>query len=62
VLNLQTTTQYRRDRRLMIKRRLPMHLLDQVLQTLVEEKPLGAKHRDHPLTGEYTGFRECHKT
>ena len=60
MLNLQTTGQYRKDRKLMIKRGLPMNLLDDVLQTLVEEKPLDPKHRDHALIGNYAGFRECH--
>jgi len=37
-----------------------MHLLDEVLQILIEEKQLPAKYRDHELTGKYFGFRECH--
>jgi mRNA interferase YafQ len=34
--------------------------LHQVIQTLIEQKPLEEKHRDHPLTGKYIGFRERH--
>jgi mRNA interferase YafQ len=37
-----------------------MDLLDGVLQTLGEEKPFAPKHNDHPLKGNYAGFRECH--
>ncbi|OPX87292.1 MAG: mRNA interferase YafQ [Pelotomaculum sp. PtaB.Bin117] len=37
-----------------------MDLLEEVLQTLLEEKPLDKKHLDHALTGNYIGFRECH--
>ena len=37
-----------------------MGLLDEVIQTLIEEKPLDPKHRDHELLGRYDGFRECH--
>jgi len=37
-----------------------MELLDDVLQDLIEEKPLAVKHKDHALTGNYTGQRECH--
>ena len=37
-----------------------MTLLDTIIQTLLEEKPLDPKHRDHPLIGDYIGFRECH--
>jgi mRNA interferase YafQ len=60
MLNLQPTAQYRKDKKRMVKRRLPMNLLDEVLQTLVEEKPLDPRHNDHALTGGYAGFRECH--
>jgi mRNA interferase YafQ len=37
-----------------------MTLLDLVIQALLEQKPLEPKHRDHPLSGTYSGFRECH--
>jgi mRNA interferase YafQ len=60
MLNLQPTSQYRKDRKRAIKRGLPMDLLDDVLQTLTEEKPLAPKHKDHALVGDHAGFRECH--
>jgi len=31
-----------------------------VIEVLAMEQPLGAKFRDHTLTGDYTGCRECH--
>lgn len=37
-----------------------MNLLENVIQTLLEEMLLAEKYRDHSLTGNYTGFRECH--
>jgi mRNA interferase YafQ len=60
MLNLQPTSQYRKDRKRAIKRGLPMKLLDDVLQILAEEKPLAEKFNDHALVGNYAGFRECH--
>ncbi|GHT88582.1 hypothetical protein FACS1894137_16970 [Spirochaetia bacterium] len=36
-----------------------MSLLDAVIQTLLEEKPLDPKHRDHPLFGDYIGIGIC---
>ena len=60
MLNLQSTKQYKKDRRRIIKRELPINLLDDILQLLVEEKPLDPKHKDHALIGDYAGFRECH--
>jgi mRNA interferase YafQ len=35
-------------------------LLEAVLEFLVNDKPLPIKNRDHPLTGSYKGFRDCH--
>ena len=37
-----------------------MALLEEVIDTLLQEKTLDAKYRDHPLSGNYIGFRECH--
>ncbi|MCW3490475.1 type II toxin-antitoxin system YafQ family toxin [Dethiobacter alkaliphilus] len=60
MLTLKTTTQFRKDYKLMKKRGYNMGLLQEVLETLLEEKPLAEKHRDHALVGKYSGFRECH--
>lgn len=60
MLNLKTTTQFRRDYKLMKKRGYDMNLLENVLETLLQKKPLAEKHRDHALVGSYSGFRECH--
>jgi mRNA interferase YafQ len=35
-------------------------LLEAALAFLVTDKPLPLKNRDHPLTGPYKGFRDCH--
>jgi mRNA interferase YafQ len=35
-------------------------LLEAALELLVIDKPLPIKNRDHPLTGPYKGFRDCH--
>ncbi len=34
--------------------------LDQIINTLAAGKKLSAAYRDHALTGEYEGMRECH--
>ena len=60
MLTLYPTTQYRKDRKRLIKQGFPMELLDSVLQTLLEEKPLAPKFSDHALIGDYAGHRECH--
>ena len=60
MLDLVTTTQFRKDLKLIRKRGYDLSKLDDVLQTLLAEEPLQEKHRDHDLTGDYRGFRECH--
>ena len=60
MLTIKYTSRYAKDEKRAIKRGLPMHLLDQVLLTLCEQKPLAPRHRDHALTGDLAGFRECH--
>jgi mRNA interferase YafQ len=60
MLTLKTTVQFRKDYKLLKKRGYNLDLLEEVLQALVEEKPLAQKHRDHALAGNYSGFRECH--
>lgn len=35
-------------------------LLEAALELLVTDKPLPIKNCDHPLTGPYKGFRDCH--
>jgi mRNA interferase YafQ len=31
-----------------------------VLGALVSDTPLAKQHRDHPLSGDWSGFRDCH--
>ena len=60
MLTLTTTSQFRKDYKLAKKRGYDMSLLENVLQQLLDCKSLEEKHRDHALTGNYLGFRECH--
>ena len=60
MLILETTAQFRRDYKLMKKRGYERELIKTVLDKLLNGCPLEAAHRDHALTGNYAGFRECH--
>lgn len=31
-----------------------------VLKSLVTDQPLDARYHDHPLVGDWVGYRECH--
>ena len=50
----------KKDLKLAKKRGYNLELLNEVVETLQKEDPLPEKNRDHSLTGDYVGFRECH--
>ena len=60
MLDLVTTTQFRKDLKRIRKRGYDLSKLDEVLQVIMKEEALDEKYRDHALTGNYSGFRECH--
>lgn len=60
MLDLVTTSQFRKDLKRIRKRGYDLSKLDDVVNTLLQEKPLNEKHHDHALTGNYINFRECH--
>lgn len=57
---VKTTSQFRKDYRLAMKRGLPVSLLDEVIALLATEETLPEKYRDHALSGNWLGHRECH--
>lgn len=59
-LDIVPSRQFRKDLKKARKRGLPMRQLEMVVETLAAGDPLDAKYRDHDLTGDYHGFRECH--
>ena len=60
MLELKQTSQFKKDLRRMVKRGANMELLDEVIMMLRERKTLPAKYEDHPLTGNWAGYRDCH--
>lgn len=60
MLQLVTTTKFRKDYKRIKKRGYDLSLLENVLDALLREETLDQNYRDHALTGNYIGFRECH--
>lgn len=54
------TTAYKKAYKLMKKRGLDISLLDEVVDLLCQGRHLEERYRDHGLTGDLAGFRECH--
>lgn len=59
-LEIVWTNQFKRDYKLAIKRHLDIDLLDNIIRCLSNGEPLPEKHKDHALTGNWVGHRECH--
>jgi len=57
---LKFTTAYKKSYKLMKKRKLDLTLLDEVVDMLQQGKKLDEKYHDHPLSGKFQGFHECH--
>ena len=43
-----------------MKRHLDINLLDDIVRKLAACEPLPEKNKDHALTGDWIGHRECH--
>lgn len=60
MLDLKFGSQFKRDRRLCVKRGYDMGLLAVVVDTLRISAALPPKNRAHGLTGNWAGYQECH--
>ena len=59
-LDIVLSNRFRKDLKLAKKRGYNLDLLDEVVTKLSTSQILDEKYHDHPLSGGYTGFRECH--
>ena len=57
---LRTTGRFDRDYALMVKRGEQIEKLDAVMMILINGELLPPHNRDHSLTGNFKGFRDCH--
>ena len=57
---VKPTTQFKRDFKLAMKRSMKIELLEEVIAMLAIGETLPDKHKDHALTGNWVGHRECH--
>ena len=57
---VKPTTQFKKDFKLAMKRGLKIELLEEVIAALAMGEVLPEKHKDHALTRNWGGHRECH--
>jgi mRNA interferase YafQ len=60
MLDLRFGAQFKRDRRLCVKRGYDMGLLSVAVETLRIPAALPPQNRAHALTGNWAGYQECH--
>lgn len=60
--NVKPTTRFQKDLKRVAKRGYDISLLTQIVKKLANGEPLPEKNKDHPLSGDYAGCRECHIT
>ena len=57
---VKPTTQFKKDFKLAMKRSMKIELLEEMIAMLAMGETLPDKHKDHALTGNWVGHRECH--
>lgn len=62
MLTIKYQAAFKKDYKRIVKRGYDMRLLEKVIEMLANQKPLPEKNRDHQLSGDYAGCRECHIT
>ena len=60
MLEIVLSNRFKKDLKMAKKRGYNLALLNDVVEKLARQEPLPKKNRDHSLTGDFIGFRECH--
>lgn len=59
---VRMSTRFKKDMKSVDKRGYDKHLLLRVIESLANGEDLAERYRDHSLSGNFAGFRECHIT
>ena len=62
MLTIKYETGFKKDYKRVVKRGYDVSLLKEVIEKLANKTPLPKKYKDQGLSGNYSGFRECHIT
>jgi len=54
------STKFKHDRRLLMKRGYDMSKLEVTIDILLQGILMPSEYLDHPLKGDFVGYRECH--
>ena len=59
-MRVTQTTQFRKDLTMQQKRGKDLRKVKDLITLLLLDQPLPAGNRDHALTGNWLGWRDCH--
>jgi mRNA interferase YafQ len=59
-LAIRQSTSFRRDAKRLLRQGLDLSILETAIEALVAQQLLDEQYHDHPLTGNWKGYRECH--
>lgn len=57
---IKHTTQFKKDYKLALRQHRQIELLDEIIKKLAKGEALSPQNKDHPLSGNWIGHRECH--
>ncbi|MCQ2574254.1 MAG: type II toxin-antitoxin system YafQ family toxin [Treponema sp.] len=60
MLEVFYSNQFKKDYKKAVKRHCDVEELFKVIELLKNQQPLPPEKRDHSLSGDYSGYRECH--
>ena len=60
MLTIKYNTMFKKDFKRIKKRGYDISRLEKIVELLANEVPLPEQFKDHNLSGNYNGFRECH--
>ena len=59
-LNVKVTNSMKKDLKRMAKRQKSVVELEPIIENLARKEALPKQYKDHALSGEWSGYRECH--
>lgn len=62
MLDIYRSTQFKKDLKKIRKQSKNLLLLQEIVDLLCQSQLLPEKNSDHPLVGNWKGYRECHIT
>ena len=62
MLKIVSSNRFKKDLKLALRRGYKIELLEEVVNKLADGIVLEPKYKDHELSGDFKGLRECHIT